>query len=342
MSNNIKNPDIFAPSYLLALAHAHSSAVDYSPLAEQPFLLVDGREQLHAVATDELLAWLRNLACPVIAVVGVADRVDNNRLAAASDLCVAGADELAPVLRTIRANPTAAAIYVQVLRLTEGMSLDDALMVESMAYATLQAGAEYQAWLTQNHVEPAGPDVNAGPAVLLQRDGDAVSLELNRAGNRNAMSVEMRDELTEALQMVLLDNSIGALHISGRGRCFSTGGDLSEFGSVPDAATGHIVRSLCLPGRLLARCADRTKVTLHGACIGSGIEFPAFAGHIAARKNTHFQLPEIGMGLIPGAGGCISIARRMGRQRTAWLGLSGKRMRAAQALEWGLVDEVTD
>ncbi|HVT34396.1 MAG TPA: enoyl-CoA hydratase/isomerase family protein, partial [Nevskiaceae bacterium] len=76
------------------------------------------------------------------------------------------------------------------------------------------------------------------------------------------------------------------------------------------------------------------------ACIGSGAEFPAFAAHVTASEDAWFQLPELDFGLIPGAGGTVSIARRVGRQRTAWLVLSGKRIDAQRALDWGLVDRV--
>jgi enoyl-CoA hydratase/carnithine racemase len=79
---------------------------------------------------------------------------------------------------------------------------------------------------------------------------------------------------------------------------------------------------------------------LHGACIGSGIELPAFAHHLSVDPKTFFQLPELRFGLIPGAGGCVSIARRIGRHRTAWMALSGKKISARKALEWGLIDEI--
>jgi enoyl-CoA hydratase/carnithine racemase len=72
------------------------------------------------------------------------------------------------------------------------------------------------------------------------------------------------------------------------------------------------------------------------------VELPAFGRHVAARARTFFQLPEITFGLIPGAGGCVSLPRRIGRQRTAWLALSARRISAATALRWGLVDAVVD
>src|SRR3546814_10170959 len=96
------------------------------------------------------------------------------------------------------------------------------------------------------------------------------------------MTVEMRDALCEALQLALVDDAIARIEIRARGKCFSTGGDLREFGTAPDPVTAHLVRSLALPGRLLAICASRCEVFVHGACVGSGIEFPAFAARITA------------------------------------------------------------
>jgi enoyl-CoA hydratase/carnithine racemase len=67
---------------------------------------------------------------------------------------------------------------------------------------------------------------------------------------------------------------------------------------------------------------------------------PAFAGRLVASSDTFFHLPEVGMGLVPGAGGCVSIPRRIGRQRMNFLAITGQRLSAEEALEWGLVDEI--
>jgi enoyl-CoA hydratase/carnithine racemase len=66
----------------------------------------------------------------------------------------------------------------------------------------------------------------------------------------------------------------------------------------------------------------------------------AYAGRIVAAPDAFFALPEVGMGLVPGAGGSVSVPRRIGRWRAAWLMLTGDRLPAATALRWGLVDEV--
>ena len=69
-----------------------------------------------------------------------------------------------------------------------------------------------------------------------------------------------------------------------------------------------------IPGRLLAAVAERMRAEIHGACIGAGIELPAFVSRVTAHPAAWFQLPEVGMGLVPGAGGTVSLPRRIGRE----------------------------
>ncbi len=76
--------------------------------------------------------------------------------------------------------------------------------------------------------------------------------------------------------------------------------------------------------------------------MGAGVELPPFAGRVVARADATFRLPEVGMGLVPGAGGTVSIPRRVGRQRAAWLALTGSAIDAQTALDWGLVDAIND
>ena len=97
-----------------------------------------------------------------------------------------------------------------------------------------------------------------------------------------------------------------------------------------------------MPAQYLAPRRDIVRVRVHGACIGAGIELPAFAGRISAHPDTLFQLPELAMGLLPGAGGCVSIPRRIGRHRTAYMVFLGERFNAQQALSWGLIDAIED
>ena len=332
-----ESPAPLGTSDLLELSGPGYAAAEVSPLSAQPFLLLDAQAgELTEAGQKQIAQWLRQLPCPVL---GIAAADDRNPVAFACDALLPGVAAAQPLINNIRRSPMAAAALTQVLRVTAELPIAKALTVESLAYSMLQSGPEFGRWL-EGRRPASPPPAEDGAPVALQRDGETLTLELNRPANHNAMSVEMRDALVEALQLVLADSSIRSVRISGRGKCFSTGGDLSEFGTLPDPATAHFVRCLAVPGRYLAQCAARAEVFVHGACIGSGIEFPAFARRVVARADAHFQLPELRFGLIPGAGGCVGIARRIGRQRTAWLALSGKRINAATALEWGLVDAV--
>jgi enoyl-CoA hydratase/carnithine racemase len=146
----------------------------------------------------------------------------------------------------------------------------------------------------------------------------------------------------DALRVADVDETVEAVIVSGAGPAFCAGGDLDEFGTAPDAAIAHFVRTDGGAGVLLHRVADRTEVRLHGACVGAGIELAGFAGRVVARADTRIRLPEVGMGLIPGAGGTVSITRRIGRWRTLFLALTGSWLDAATAARWGLVDEVCE
>jgi len=308
-----------------------------SPLTDTPVVGVDlhSVQSLDAEESHRVAQWL--LAAGSVTIgLGAAPR---HLVAEACDVCISDIAAAEPLLATVAQAPLASATAMQLLRATEALPLHAALHAESLAYAALQAGPEYGRWLA-GHVRQAPVVSDAGPAVLQTREGGHLHLRLNRASRRNAMSVEMRDALIEALALVTADESIASVTMEALGPCFSTGGDLDEFGTAPDPVTGHLVRCLALPGRALAHCAERVTIHVHGACIGSGIEFPAFAGRLVAADDAAFELPELGFGLIPGAGGCVSIPRRIGRQRTAWMMLSRARIDAVTAHEWGLVDEL--
>lgn len=266
--------------------------------------------------------------------------VGTRRIPRGADVAVATEAEAEALRARIARAPLAASVLVGLLRATEKLPAQDALFAESLAYATLQGGPEYRRWLAAHRAPAPFEPTDEGPAVVLGRERGLLTIELNRASNRNAINVELRDALVEAFELVLADRTIRKVVLRGRGRCFSTGGDLTEFGSVADPATGHAIRMQALPARFLAQCADRVEARVHSACIGAGIELPAFARRVVAAPDAFFQLPELDFGLIPGAGGTVSIPRRIGRQRAAWLMLSGKKLGAKQALAWGLVDAI--
>lgn len=246
--------------------------------------------------------------------------------------------QLAAIAATAAKCPIATALLARVLRLGEGLDFEAALDLESLAYSTLLGGGEFAYWLA-GAPRASGREQAAAP-VRYERADDNVILTLASPGNRNAMTAAMRDALFEALANVLEDPSAPVLTLRADGRCFSTGGDLPEFGSARDLAQAHVIRTQRSCARLLHRLGGRATARLHGACIGSGIEVPAAAAHRIAAPDLIVQLPELTMGLIPGAGGTVSLARAIGRHRLLWLALGSFRIGARQAHDWGLIDAI--
>lgn len=236
--------------------------------------------------------------------------------------------------------PTAATILCRVLRLSEVLPFASALDIESLAYSTLLGGSEFARWRQKRAPQPIPK--SDSPLVLVEREGDVVTLTLNNPQAHNAMTTAMRDALYAALATILDDPTAPDVLVQGAGRCFSTGGALGEFGSATDLAQAHVVRTLRSCAALISLLGPRASVRMHGACVGSGLEVPAAAAYRIATPDAWFQLPELRMGLIPGAGGTASVVRAIGRHRTAWTLVSGKRIDARQALAWGLVHGISE
>ncbi|MGM7671121.1 enoyl-CoA hydratase/isomerase family protein [Microbacterium sp. A93] len=249
-------------------------------------------------------------------------------------------EELQRMDTAVRSRPAAAEILVRLLRASTELPVETALEMESLAYGTLLGGAGFKDWL--HHRKPPSPSLTLADPVILERTGDRLVITLNDPDRHNAYSARMRDALIEALTVPLADDSISAVQITGAGRSLCSGADLGEFGLANDLAVAHLVRTQQHVGRAVATLGDRVHVQAQGACIGAGIEIPAFASRITATPGAFFRLPELQMGLIPGAGGCVSIPRRIGRFRTLYMVLSGITVRADRALRWGLIDTLED
>lgn len=308
----------------------------FSAVAGEPLLAVelDGDPGTAAVPVA-----LEQLAAPTVALVRDPDAPAAQRFAAHFDVVVASESELGCLDAAVRATPIASAVLAQLLRFGDTRTIEAGLVAESLAYSALQAGPEFRAWLAARAVSPAPLSESEAP-LRVRREGASLQLTLDRAAKRNAYSAALRDALVEALQLAASDETIAQVVVDGAGPAFCAGGDLDEFGAAPDPAIAHAIRTTRSAGRLLAALRARVEVHVQGACVGAGIELAAFAGRVVAREDAWFQLPELSMGLIPGAGGTLSLPRRIGRQRTAWLALSGARLDAATALRWRLVDAI--
>jgi len=290
----------------------------------------DGLPDTPVPDTPDSLAML-----PAVVVAVVSDPAA--RRPAWADLVVApGSAELAATLETVGDNPLASVVLAVLLRDGERRTVAQGLVAESMAYGLLQSGPEFAAWRRRVPVR-AHPE-DDGPPVLVERHDHRLEVTLHRPHVLNAFSAAMRDGLVAALQVAVVDPSVTSVVLRGAGRSFCSGGDLDEFGSRSDPATAHLVRLQRSAGRALAELADRTEVHIHGSTVGSGIELAAFAGHLVADRATRISLPEVHLGLIPGAGGTVSLPRRIGRHATMLLAVGVPSIDAGTARTWGLVD----
>lgn len=249
---------------------------------------------------------------------------------------------LAELTQRCRRWPHASSMCDDVLRtVSPGGPTLAAVVTESLAYSTLQAGPEFARWLDERGPArmPEIPD-----PVQARRDGDTLRIAFNRPHRHNAFSTDARAALLEALTVAQLDPSVTGIVLSGNGPSFCSGGDLAEFGTFADPASAHLARTRHSPAlaldALTARLGRSCRAEVHGRVMGSGLEMAAFCGWIEARDDSVFGLPELTLGLIPGAGGTVSVTRRIGRWRTAYLVLSGRTVGADTALEWGLVDAI--
>ncbi len=264
--------------------------------------------------------------------------------AAAFDVVLSDGDgragaALDAIAARVSANPQASVAAVQLLRLSGPLVVDDGLVAESFTYSTLQAGREFASWLS-GRPAPGGPPSTGRDPLVVEREGDELRITFDRPEVHNAFGTEMRDALVEALRLPAADTTIRSIVLAGRGPSFCSGGDLREFGTLGDPTTAHVIRTTRSAAHWLHRVRDRLSARVHGHCIGSGVELAAFAGRVTAAPDLTVALPEVGMGLVPGAGGTVSLPRRIGRHRTAYLCLTGERIDAPTALAWGLVDEV--
>ncbi len=298
------------------------------------------------------LAALESRVCPIVgvtrepdatSVLDAANHLDlilststsaDRRVITVPDVDIA----LAQLAEAVALSPRAALVLAALLRQTMALPIAEAIAAEAAAYSTLLAGPEFARWLSTRGARKSVPSAEADRVDTTIVDGQ-LSIRMTRKLRLNAIDSAMRAALVNAFTIAIADPGLSVV-LSGDGRCFSNGGDLREFGTTPDPATAWTVRVTQHPGWQLAQIADRTRVQMHGACVGAGVEIAAFAGRICADPATTFLLPELQMGLLPGAGGCVSIPRRIGRWRTLWMVLSASTLSAEQARDWGLIDDI--
>jgi hypothetical protein len=253
------------------------------------------------------------------------------------DVVAGNSAELDELVAAVHRQPAASTSLALLLRHGDQRSISAGLIAESTTYSMLQSGPAFRAWLAARPRRSSAATASRADEVLVDHDEVTMQITLNRPRRHNAVDTALSELLVEALTQALAQPS-KRIVITGNGPSFCSGGDLDSFGSFSSPVDAHAIRLTRSAGQLIAMMADRVEVRLHGACIGAGIELAAFARTVHAASDVRIALPEVAFGLVPGAGGTVSLPRRIGRHRTALLALTGRTLDRAAALEWGLVD----
>lgn len=182
--------------------------------------------------------------------------------------------------------------------------------------------------------------------ILATKTANALEITLNRPDRMNAINEQMADELMDAMNDAELDRSVLAIVFAGNERAFCAGADLAGFSDAPEHRyDNYRARYNVRKNRLLFRYVHGyTKPVLsavEGYCLGGGLELAMFGDIIVAGEGAQFGLPESRHSLIPGAGGTQNLPRLIGRALAKELMWTARRITAAEAKEYRLVNHVT-
>ena len=181
----------------------------------------------------------------------------------------------------------------------------------------------------------------AEPSVLVERDGAVATLIVNRPAVRNALSHAVLDAIDATLAGLDADASVRVILITGAGdKAFIAGADINELARLT-ATTG---RDLARHGQAvfdrIARAAKPVIAVINGYCLGGGCELALACTFRVAADTAELGQPEVNLGIIPGYGGSQRLPRLVGPDRALDLILTGRRVRAGEALAMGLVTRV--
>ena len=170
----------------------------------------------------------------------------------------------------------------------------------------------------------------AAPGVVL--------IELNRPEKRNALNNATLKELAGHLQQLDADSSVKAVVITGNPQCFAAGADLNELAQLDVVSIQQDQRPLLWKG--IDEFSKPLIMAVNGYALGAGFELALHGDMIITGENAQFALPEIGLGMLPGAGGTQRLVRLVGQQLAMRWAMTGEMVSANTALQHGISSQV--
>lgn len=174
--------------------------------------------------------------------------------------------------------------------------------------------------------------------VLVRREGAVGVVTLNRPDKRNALDLAMRGAIAEAVTLLDTDVSVQALVITGSDGVFAAGADLNLLVDKGSQAVADIdLGRFWAP---VAQCRKPVIAAVSGFALGAGCELALMADFIVADASARFGQPELGVGIMPGAGGTQRLVRTVGKQVASLMLLTGEPISGERAFQLGLVAEL--
>ena len=182
----------------------------------------------------------------------------------------------------------------------------------------------------------------SGFETLIYEKSEAVAyVTLNRPQALNAYNIKMRDELFQVLSGIKDDPEVRVAIFKGAGeKAFCAGADLSEFLTAPSPVIARQVRFGRDVWGLFLSLSQPLIAAVHGYALGSGIEIALCCDMRIASEDAQFGLPEVGLGIIPAAGGTQTLSRAIGPARALEMLLTNRWMTSEEAHRVGLVNRV--
>ncbi len=181
-------------------------------------------------------------------------------------------------------------------------------------------------------------NLDTKPFVIFEKKGAVGLLTLNRPEALNALSHPLMDELEKALDECAADSAVRAVVLTGSDKAFAAGADISEMEGL-NAAQMRLDPHLSRWDKV-ATFPKPTIAAISGYALGGGLELALACDLRIASETAVLGQPEILIGVIPGAGGSVRLARLLGRARALEMLLTGKRISAHEALKLGILNRV--
>jgi enoyl-CoA hydratase/carnithine racemase len=183
--------------------------------------------------------------------------------------------------------------------------------------------------------------MNGFETILYEKKEQIAYVTLNRPQALNAYSVQMRDDLYEVLRAIKDDDEVRVAIVKGAGdKAFCAGADLKEFLTAPSATEARQIRFRRDLWKLFLSIPQPLIAAVHGYVLGSGMEIAACCDIRIASEDAVFGLPEVGLGIIPGAGGTQTIPRLIGLSRSLEMLLTNRWIPCDEAYSFGLVNRI--